>query len=85
MTSWKGIKDNFNRKCTKEEFAAAQTLDITEEESKRLQALAVARMKVKRYYLEDLTDGSVLTDGYNRYTVFFLCVFFFIIPFFLDR
>ena len=54
MTSWKGIKDRFNRKCSKADFAADHTTDITEEEIKGLKTLAVSRMKLKPYYLEDL-------------------------------
>lgn len=65
MTSWKGIKDKFNRKCSRADFADAHTEEITEEERDRLKASAQARMKLKRYFLQDSTDGSVLTDGSN--------------------
>ena len=32
MTSWREIKDRFNRKCSKADFAADHTTDIREEE-----------------------------------------------------
>ena len=62
MTSWKGIKDTYNRNCYKADFAANHTEDITDEESVQLMALAQARMQDKRYYLEDSTDGSDSTE-----------------------